>query len=183
MCMEYCVSMWCLIRCCVLSNQTLCSLLDCLLTEDNTPPDSPRELYEIYFVFACVWAFGGALFQDHVCGDCLLEQLTFALLLFNIADNQMIQTVISYYDIMFSQHPLQLNDYRAEFSRWWSKEMRAVKFPSQGTVFDYFIDSETKKFTPWSEKMVPFELESDVPLQVFTNDVFDYNTLCSHTFL
>lgn len=44
--------------------------------------------------------------------------------------------------------------------------MRAVKFPSQGTVFDYFIDSETKKFTPWSEKMVPFELEPDVPLQV-----------------
>lgn len=61
---------------------------------------------------------------------------------------------------------LQLNDYRAEFSRWWSKEMRAVKFPSQGTVFDYFIDSETKKFTPWSEKMVPFELEPDVSLQV-----------------
>lgn len=61
---------------------------------------------------------------------------------------------------------LQLNDYRAEFSRWWSKEMRAVKFPSQGTVFDYVIDSETKKFTPWSEKMVPFELEPDVPLQV-----------------
>ncbi|KAK7945776.1 hypothetical protein WMY93_001504 [Mugilogobius chulae] len=45
--------------------QTLCSLLDCLLTNENTPPDSPRELYEIYFVFACVWAFGGALFQDH----------------------------------------------------------------------------------------------------------------------
>lgn len=54
---------------CVLLNQTLCSLLDCLLIEDNTPADSPRELYEIYFVFACVWAFGGALFQDHVCSD------------------------------------------------------------------------------------------------------------------
>lgn len=44
--------------------------------------------------------------------------------------------------------------------------MRAVKFPSQGTVFDYFIDPESKKFTPWNEKMVPFELEPDVPLQV-----------------
>lgn len=51
----------------IISTQTLCSLLECLLTEDNTPADSPRELYEIYFVFACVWAFGGALFQDHVC--------------------------------------------------------------------------------------------------------------------
>lgn len=44
--------------------------------------------------------------------------------------------------------------------------MRAVKFPSQGTVFDYFIDPESKKFTPWNEKTVPFELEPDVPLQV-----------------
>lgn len=69
---------------------------------------------------------------------------------------------------------LQLNDYRAEFSRWWSKEMRAVKFPSQGTVFDYFFDAETKKFTPWSEKMVPFELEPDVPLQV----CMKYHLLC-----
>uniref|UniRef100_A0A8C9ZTH7 Dynein, axonemal, heavy polypeptide 9 like n=1 Tax=Sander lucioperca TaxID=283035 RepID=A0A8C9ZTH7_SANLU len=119
--------------------QTLCSLLDCLLTEDNTPPDSPRELYEIYFVFACVWAFGGALFQDH------------------------------------------LNDYRAEFSRWWSKEMRAVKFPSQGTVFDYFIDSETKKFTPWSEKMEPFELEPDVPLQTVL--VHTPETICLTYFM
>uniref|UniRef100_A0A8D3CLD0 Dynein axonemal heavy chain 11 n=1 Tax=Scophthalmus maximus TaxID=52904 RepID=A0A8D3CLD0_SCOMX len=119
--------------------QTLCSLLDCLLTEDNTPADSPRELYEIYFVFACVWAFGGALFQDH------------------------------------------LNDYRAEFSRWWSKEMRAVKFPSQGTVFDYFIDSETKKFTLWSEKMMPFELEPDVPLQTVL--VHTPETICLTYFM
>lgn len=81
----------------------------------------------------------------------------------------------------------QLNDYRAEFSRWWSKEMRAVKFPSQGTVFDYFIDSETKKFTPWSEKMVPFELEPDVPLQVMMCVVVyreqNYFILCLHSSL
>ncbi|KAJ7345633.1 hypothetical protein JRQ81_001583, partial [Phrynocephalus forsythii] len=103
--------------------QTLCSLLDCLLTTENTPPDSPRELYEIYFAFASVWAFGGALLQD------------------------------------------QLIDYRMEFSRWWIKEMRTVKFPSQGTVFDYFIDPETKKFTLWSEKIPSLEMEPDVPLQ------------------
>ncbi|TNN78182.1 Dynein heavy chain 11, axonemal [Liparis tanakae] len=95
--------------------QTLCSLLDCLLTEDNTPADSPRELYEIYFVFACVWAFGGALFQDH------------------------------------------------------------------GTVFDYFIDSETKKFTPWSEKMEPFELEPDIPLQTVL--VHTPETICLTYFM
>lgn len=46
--------------------QMLCHLLECLLTPEHTPPDCPKELYELYFVFAAVWAFGGALFQDQV---------------------------------------------------------------------------------------------------------------------
>lgn len=46
--------------------QTLCLLLDCLLTSENVPTDSPREVYETYFVFACIWAFGGATYQDQV---------------------------------------------------------------------------------------------------------------------
>lgn len=46
--------------------QMLTFLLECLLTEENTPPDCPKDLYELYFVFACVWAFGGVMFQDQV---------------------------------------------------------------------------------------------------------------------
>ena len=46
---------------------TLCYLLECLLNPTNTPPDCNKELYELYFVFAAVWAFGGAMFQDQVC--------------------------------------------------------------------------------------------------------------------
>lgn len=46
--------------------QTVLYLLECLLTEKNAPPDSAKELYELYFVFACLWAFGGAMFQDQV---------------------------------------------------------------------------------------------------------------------
>ncbi|XP_069945104.1 dynein beta chain, ciliary-like [Cherax quadricarinatus] len=42
----------------------LCNMLDCLLTPENAPPDSPKEVYEQYFVFAAVWAFGSALYQD-----------------------------------------------------------------------------------------------------------------------
>ncbi|XP_010006976.1 PREDICTED: dynein heavy chain 17, axonemal [Chaetura pelagica] len=103
--------------------QTVLYLLECLLTPQNTPPDSPRELYELYFVFACVWAFGGAMFQD------------------------------------------QLVDYRLEFSKWWLSEFKTIKFPAQGTVFDYYIESETKKFMPWTEKVPKFELDPEVPLQ------------------
>ena len=46
--------------------QTLCYLLECFLTPKNTPQDCPKEWYELYFVYAAIWAFGGAMFQDQV---------------------------------------------------------------------------------------------------------------------
>ncbi|XP_058249288.1 dynein axonemal heavy chain 11 [Hemibagrus wyckioides] len=103
--------------------QTLCMLLDCLLTFENVPADSPREVYETYFVFACIWAFGGATYQDQLC------------------------------------------DYRAEFSQWWTKEMRSIKLPAHGSVFDYYLDPQTRRFLPWTEKIPSFHMEPDKPLQ------------------
>jgi len=46
-------------------------------------------------------------------------------------------------------------------------EFKAVKFPTTAntTVFDYYIDPETKKFELWSKKVPKFELDPDVPLQ------------------
>lgn len=61
--------------------QMLCYLLECLLTEDNTPPDCPKELYELYFVFAAVWAFGGSMFQDQVRREVPHQHLSRDLLL------------------------------------------------------------------------------------------------------
>ncbi|XP_063241593.1 dynein beta chain, ciliary-like [Bacillus rossius redtenbacheri] len=46
--------------------QMLCHLLMCLLVPENITVDSPKEWYEMYFVFACVWAFGAAMFQDQL---------------------------------------------------------------------------------------------------------------------
>nr|NP_001262793.1 dynein heavy chain at 93AB, isoform C [Drosophila melanogaster]AGB96173.1 dynein heavy chain at 93AB, isoform C [Drosophila melanogaster] len=103
--------------------QMLCHLLNCFLIPANTPADCPKEWHELYFVFACIWAFGSAMFQD------------------------------------------QAIDYRVEFSKWWVNEFKTVKFPPGGTVFDYFLDSETKTFLPWTEKIPKFELDSDLPLQ------------------
>lgn len=70
---------------------------------------------------------------------------------------------ISYLSYFFC---FQLLDYRLEFSRWWNKEMRTIKYPSSGTVFDYFIDPDTKKFTPWTERIPDFDMIPDIPLQV-----------------
>ncbi|XP_046594204.1 dynein beta chain, ciliary [Neodiprion lecontei] len=103
--------------------EMLCHLLNCLLQPDLTAVDFTKEHYELYFVFAAVWAFGSSMFQD--------------------------QTV----------------DYRVEFTKWWVNEFKQVKFPSQGTVFDYFIDYETKSFVPWTERLPKFELDPDIPLQ------------------
>jgi hypothetical protein len=46
--------------------QMLCHLLECLLTKEDIPTDCPKETYELYFVFAAIWAFGGAMVQDQV---------------------------------------------------------------------------------------------------------------------
>uniref|UniRef100_A0A182IVR3 Dynein beta chain, ciliary n=4 Tax=Anopheles atroparvus TaxID=41427 RepID=A0A182IVR3_ANOAO len=56
-------------------------------------------------------------------------------------------------------------DYRIEFSKWWVNEFKTVKFPPNGTVFDYFIDTETKQWTPWTEILPKFEMDCDQPLQ------------------
>lgn len=44
--------------------QMLCHLLNCLFIPEHTPADCPKEWHDIYFAFACVWAFGSAMFQD-----------------------------------------------------------------------------------------------------------------------
>ncbi|KAL5106320.1 hypothetical protein TcWFU_007241 [Taenia crassiceps] len=105
--------------------QTLCNLLEVHLTPTNTPPDTPKEVYEAFFVFCAVWAFGGALVQD------------------------------------------QLVDHRVEFSKWWIEEFKSVKFPTTlgATVFDFYLDPETKKFEPWSKKVEKFILDPNEPLQ------------------
>ena len=60
----------------------------------------------------------------------------------------------------------QLVDYRVEFTKWWVTEFKTIKFPAQGTVFDYYIDPETHKFEPWNKMVQKFELDPDMPLQV-----------------
>lgn len=54
-----------------------------------------------------------------------------------------------------------------------------VKFPSQGTVFDYFLCDDTKKWLPWSEKVPKFVMDPEMPLQVIEKNYFlcDYNNV------
>ena len=42
-------------------------------------------------------------------------------------------------------------DFRKEFSNWWKEKWKTVKFPSKGTVFDYFVDIENSKLEEWNK--------------------------------
>ncbi|CAF3576543.1 unnamed protein product [Rotaria sordida] len=103
--------------------QMLCNILDCLLTPQNLPADCPKEWWELYFVWATIWAIGGSLFQD------------------------------------------QIIDYRVEFSKWFIHEFKSIKFPPHGTVFDYSIEPQSKRFEPWSKFVDEINFDPDLPVQ------------------
>ena len=44
--------------------EVLCKLLENLIAPPNITHDSSKELFELYFVFACIWAYGSALYHD-----------------------------------------------------------------------------------------------------------------------
>ncbi|RVE68725.1 hypothetical protein OJAV_G00094270 [Oryzias javanicus] len=46
--------------------QMLCHLLECLLSLVTTPDNCSQEQHESYFVFAAIWAFGGALSREQL---------------------------------------------------------------------------------------------------------------------
>lgn len=46
--------------------------------------------------------------------------------------------------------------------------MKTVKLPAQGTVFDYYLEPQSRKFLPWGDLVPPFEMEPQTPLQVRT---------------
>ena len=125
--------------------EMLIKLLSSLLKQTrNLPvdPPNPKDLIELYFAWACAWAFGAQLTHD------------------------------------------QSKDYREIFSQWFVGECKHLKFPQQGTVFDYFLYQEPypeqkgrqepkfnwPKFASWSEKVRPFELDEGTPVQVGSSD-------------
>lgn len=74
---------------------------------------------------------------------------------------------------------LQLHDYRAEFSQWWTKEMKSIKLPAYGSVFDYYLDPQTRRFLPWTDKIPSFYMEPDKPLQVIGMISYAAKGFCS----
>ena len=51
-------------------------------------------------------------------------------------------------------------NYRKNFDKWFKSAFTTVKFPSKGTIFDYYINFKTAKFAPWSELVTDAEFDS-----------------------
>jgi dynein heavy chain len=59
-------------------------------------------------------------------------------------------------------------DHRMKFNRWWRNEWRPVKFPDQGTVFDYFADQESLRYAPWADVTKAIEYDTSTAMSSVT---------------
>lgn len=66
-----------------------------------------------------------------------------------------------------SFHEDQQTDWRMEFSRFWINEFQTIQFPDNSCVFDYYVDNNTKQYKLWEELIPRYDIDTDIPLQVF----------------
>lgn len=64
-------------------------------------------------------------------------------------------------------HEDQHTDWRMEFSKFWINEYQSIQFPDNSCVFDYYVDKNTKQFKLWENLVPKYEIDIDIPLQVF----------------
>eukprot|EP00928_Gymnodinium_smaydae_P048229 TRINITY_DN3222_c2_g1_i2.p1 TRINITY_DN3222_c2_g1~~TRINITY_DN3222_c2_g1_i2.p1 ORF type:complete len:2601 (+),score=892.36 TRINITY_DN3222_c2_g1_i2:138-7940(+) len=53
-------------------------------------------------------------------------------------------------------------DYRKNFSNWWKGEMKTIKYPSKGTIFDYYV--KENRLEEWTTAVETLEYSSEVPM-------------------
>jgi len=42
------------------------------------------------------------------------------------------------------------NKSRLAFDKFWREKFKTIKFPTKGTVFDYYVDTEHSKLVDWN---------------------------------
>jgi len=59
-------------------------------------------------------------------------------------------------------------DMRKNYSTWWKQKWTKVKMPTKGSVFDFFVDKATLKFTPWAQVVPTITYDSATPMDAVT---------------
>ena len=53
---------------------------------------------------------------------------------------------------------------RKNFDKWWKGTWTTVKIPGKGTIYDYFVNFKTSKFTPWTDLVTDIDYDSGMPM-------------------
>ena len=61
-------------------------------------------------------------------------------------------------------------DYRKDFSSFWKNEFKTIRFPSKGTVFDYFVNIKDNKaeMEEWKAIVDQIEYDPSIPMKSIT---------------
>ncbi|XP_069115919.1 uncharacterized protein [Argopecten irradians] len=65
-------------------------------------------------------------------------------------------------------------EHRESFSHWWKEEFNQyIEYPAEGTVFDYYVDSESHEFTRWCDSMTNYsgDPHSGISSEAFVHTV------------
>jgi dynein heavy chain len=91
----------------------------------------------------------------------------------DVLNNQqdMIETVVVFAAVWAFGSPLCTKDnvdWSKEFSSWWKAHFKNVKFPSRGTIFEYYVDVKEKRFEPWVKICEAIDYQSSTPMSQVT---------------
>lgn len=56
------------------------------------------------------------------------------------------------------------NKSRINFDKFWRDTWKTIKFPSKGTVFDYYFDNENSKMEDWNKLRNDFNIMTPLSL-------------------
>mmetsp|Transcript_31209 Transcript_31209/g.79123 ORF Transcript_31209/g.79123 Transcript_31209/m.79123 type:complete len:3875 (-) Transcript_31209:127-11751(-) len=59
-------------------------------------------------------------------------------------------------------------DMRKNYSTWWKQKWTKIKMPTKGSIFDFFVDKATLKFTPWAQVVPAITYDSTTPMDSVT---------------
>ena len=139
-----------------------------IATKDKWSDDMKKEMQQLFDKYLPDTLFHCAKFYKHVVPQV---QLAMVMSMTKLLENILAQKEVKGLEYIFVFACIWCigggyiekdgKDYKKEFSNWWKDKWKVIKFPSKGTVFDYYVDTENSKLEDWS-KMQTVDIVSTI---------------------
>jgi dynein heavy chain, axonemal len=139
-----------------------------IATKDKWSDDMKKEMQQLFDKYLPDTLFHCAKSYKHVVPQV---QLAMVMSMTKLLDNILAQKEVKGLEYIFVFACIWCigggyiekdgKDYKKEFSNWWKDKWKVIKFPSKGTVFDYYVDTENSKLEDWS-KMQTVDIVSTI---------------------